>query len=69
MLFDPSRSRTLSAQTHHMNVDYSMYEGREVQGAVQTVVSRGRRVVIDSGRYIGPDGHGQYLVRGVSGRP
>lgn len=68
VLFDPTRSQTLSAQTHHMNVDYSLYEGREVRGTVQTVVSRGR-VVVDDGRHVGPDGHGQYLVRGVSGRP
>ena len=67
VLFDPARRQTISASTHHMNVDYSLYEGREVQGAVSTVVSRGR-VVVEAGRHVGPAGHGSYLARGVSGR-
>lgn len=66
VLFDPVAQQTLSAQTHHMNIDYSMYEGMEVTGAVHSVISRGRRI-IDDGRYTGPSGHGRFLHRGPSG--
>lgn len=67
VLFDPQARQVLSAETHHMNVDYSLYEGREATGAVSAVVSRGR-VVVDAGRHVGPAGHGQYVPRGTSGR-
>jgi dihydropyrimidinase len=65
VVFDPSRKTTLSAKTLHMNVDYNPYEGREVMGAVDTVVSRGR-VVIDAGAFTGRAGAGSFLKR--SGR-
>lgn len=67
VLFDPTEQHTLSASTHHMAVDYSLYEGQEVTGRVRTVVSRGE-VVIDAHRYVGAPGHGRYLERGPSGR-
>ena len=41
VVYDPSRTRTISAKTHHMDVDYSCYEGRHVQGASDVVLSRG----------------------------
>ena len=62
VLYDPAAKHVLSAATHHMAVDYSAYEGREVQGQVKTVLSRGR-VVIDGGEYHGTPGHGQFLHR------
>jgi dihydropyrimidinase len=62
VVFDPSRKTTLSAKTLHMNVDYNPYEGREVTGAVDTVVSRGR-VVIDAGVFTGSAGAGSFLKR------
>jgi dihydropyrimidinase len=67
VLFDPAAQHTLSAATHHMNVDYSLYEGRRVTGRVRTVLSRGQ-VVIDAGRYVGRPGSGKFLHRGPSGR-
>jgi dihydropyrimidinase len=48
-----------------MNMDYSAYEGREVAGAVRTVLSRGSRV-IDGGRFHGRAGHGKFQPRGLS---
>ncbi len=42
-------------QTHHMNVDYSAYEGMEITGQVVTTLSRGR-VVIGDGAYLGNPG-------------
>jgi dihydropyrimidinase len=65
VIYDPRATQTLSAATHHMNVDYSAYEGLPITGQVQTVLSRGQ-VVIDGGEYHGRTGHGQYLHRGLS---
>jgi dihydropyrimidinase len=62
VVFDPSKKTTLSAKTLHMNVDYNPYEGREVTGVVDTVVSRGR-VVIDAGAFTGRAGGGSFLKR------
>ena len=65
VIYDPQATQTLSAQTHHMNVDYSAYEGLPITGQVQTVLSRGQ-IVIDSGDYRGRTGHGQFLHRELS---
>ena len=49
VIFDPEREVTISRhdpRTHHMNIDYSAYEGFKVRGYTETVLSRGR-VVID----------------------
>ncbi|MCU0483551.1 MAG: dihydropyrimidinase, partial [Chloroflexi bacterium] len=53
---------TISAATHHMNVDYSCYEGLEVQGAADLVMSRGT-VLVRDGAWVGPGGHGRFLRR------
>ena len=62
VVYDPQAKQTLSVQTHHMNVDYSAYEGMEIIGKVSTVLSRGR-VIIDGGAYHGSAGHGRFLER------
>jgi dihydropyrimidinase len=64
VLFDPEREQTISAATHHMNVDYSAYEGKTIRGVVETVLSRGR-VVIENGEYKGKPGDGRFLKRGT----
>jgi dihydropyrimidinase len=64
VVFDPEREQTISAATHHMNVDYSAYEGRRVRGTVETVLSRGR-VVVEGGEFKGRAGDGQFLRRGT----
>jgi dihydropyrimidinase len=53
---------TLGVKTLHMNVDYNPYEGREVTGVTDTVISRGQ-VVIDAGRFTGRAGAGSFLRR------
>src|SRR3954466_12431214 len=63
VIFDPDKQQTISAATHHMNVDYSAYEGKTIKGVVETVLSRGS-VVIDKGEFIGKSGNGQFLKRG-----
>jgi dihydropyrimidinase len=62
VIYDPSRKHKISARTHHMNVDYSCYEGREVQGASDVVLSRGSIVVRD-GEFLGRKGHGRFVKR------
>src|SRR5689334_13408227 len=62
VLFDPNHEEVISAKTHHMRVDYSMFEGIKIKGAPKTVFSRGR-AVIDSGKFVGRPGSGQFLRR------
>jgi dihydropyrimidinase len=62
VIFDPNKKMTISAETHHMRVDFSCYEGFEVQGVPETVLSRGK-VVIENGQYVGRKGDGSYLKR------
>jgi dihydropyrimidinase len=62
VVYDPTAKQTLSASTHHMNVDYSAYEGLEITGKVDTVLSRGR-VVVDGDGWHGAKGHGRFLSR------
>jgi dihydropyrimidinase len=66
VIYDPSTKRTISAKTHHMNVDYSCYEGRRVQGASEIVLSRGK-VIVENGKYTGKRGDGRFLKRAVAG--
>jgi len=65
VIFDPNKNVTLRAKTLHMNVDYNPYEGREVTGAAETVLSRGR-VIIENGAFAGKAGSGSFIKR--SGR-
>ncbi|MET3986812.1 dihydropyrimidinase [Streptomyces sp. PvR034] len=62
VLYDPHAEQVISAETHHMNVDYSAYEGRRITGRVDTVLSRGE-VVIDRREYTGRAGHGAFVHR------
>jgi dihydropyrimidinase len=62
VVFDPNKKVTLSAKTLHMKVDYNPYEGRQVTGAAETVLSRGR-VIIESGKFVGRAGAGSFLKR------
>jgi dihydropyrimidinase len=62
VVFDPNRTITLSVTTLHMNVDYSPYEGRQVTGATDTVLSRGR-LVIEDGKFVGRAGAGSFIKR------
>jgi dihydropyrimidinase len=65
VVYDPGGTTRISAETHHMSMDYSAYEGFEVAGHVDTVISRGSVIVAD-GNYLGRKGHGRYLRRGLS---
>jgi dihydropyrimidinase len=62
VVYDPNRKHTISAETHHMNVDYSCYEGREVTGGSDVVLSRGK-VIVDGEQWLGAKGDGRFLKR------
>lgn len=62
VLFDPDRERTLSAKTHHMRIDYNLFEGTTVRGVPSGVWVRGRQVV-DGERFTGAPGSGEFLRR------
>jgi dihydropyrimidinase len=62
VVYDPNRKHTISAATHHMDVDYSCYEGREVQGGSDVVMSRGT-VIVRDGTFTGRKGHGRFIKR------
>ncbi|KAA8885992.1 dihydropyrimidinase [Nocardia colli] len=66
VIYDPNGHTSIGlGKTHHMNMDYSAYEGFEIDGHVDTVLSRGR-VVIDDGNYLGSAGHGRFVKRELS---
>ena len=62
VVYDPERKHVISASTHHMDVDYSCYEGREVTGGADLVLSRGK-IVVDGDEWLGARGDGRFLKR------
>ena len=69
VIFDPNHEETISyynPRTHHMNIDYTAYEGFTVKGYTETVLSRGK-IVIDKGEYVGRAGDGMFVKRGPYG--
>src|SRR4051794_28290289 len=66
VIWDPKAKYTISKQTHHMRVDYSMFEGFQVEGNARTVLSRGE-VIVDGGQWLGKAGRGNFLRRTARG--
>jgi dihydropyrimidinase len=62
VVWDPNKELTISAHTHHMRVDYSMFEGFKVKGDAETVLSRGE-VIVDKGKWSGKAGRGEFIKR------
>jgi dihydropyrimidinase len=62
VIFDPNEKHTISSKTHHMNVDYSAYEGWPLTGKVKTVVLRGQ-VAIDNNKCLVEKGYGKFIKR------
>jgi dihydropyrimidinase len=62
VIFDPKEKHTLSAKTHHMNVDYSGYEGWELTGKVKTVLLRGK-IAIENNHCLVDKGYGKFIKR------
>jgi len=62
VIFDPNEKHTITASSHHMNVDYSAYEGWEIIGKVKTVLLRGK-IAINDNKCILDKGYGQFIKR------
>jgi dihydropyrimidinase len=62
VVWDPKKRETVSAKTHHMNVDYNLFEGRKINGGPETVFLRGQKIV-DGEQWLGHMGQGQFLKR------
>ena len=62
VIFDPEHERAISAETHHMNVDYSCYEGMKVKGLPEIVLQRGN-VLVENGEFHAKEGQGRFLPR------
>src|ERR687898_2068170 len=66
VIYDPNGHTSIGYEkTHHMNMDHSAWEGYEIDGHVDTVLSRGK-VIVDAGEYRGAKGHGRFLKRDLS---
>lgn len=66
VIYDPAGHTSIGlGKTHHMNMDYSAWEGFEIDGHVDTVLSRGK-VIIDNNQYLGAKSDGRYFKRGLS---
>src|SRR5436309_7121680 len=66
VIWNPNAEHEISAKTHHMRVDYSMFEGFRVKGNARTVLSRGE-VIVDNGTFLGRTGRGAFLRREARG--
>lgn len=62
VVLSPAGTTTVAAATHHMHVDYTLYEGRRLQGSIDLVLSRGD-VIVQDGEYVGSRGRGRFLRR------
>ena len=62
VVWDPQKSKVISAETQQSAIDYNVFEGREVKGLPRYVLTRGR-VAVDNGTLIPQEGHGQFVAR------
>src|SRR3954449_11666557 len=62
VVFDPEKRVRISAETHHSNIDYNLYEGTEVSGAPEVVLVRGQ-VIVEGDRLVGKPGDGRFVKR------
>ena len=66
VIWDPNGHTSIGVNAkHHMNIDHSSWEGYEIDGKVDTVLSRGT-VLVENDEYVGRKGHGQFIKRGLS---
>ncbi|MEZ4792145.1 MAG: dihydropyrimidinase [Gelidibacter sp.] len=67
VIFDPNKEHTISVETHHMNCDYSAYQGMKVKGKTETVILRGK-VAIENEECKLKAGYGQFIKRGKTSK-
>lgn len=66
VVWNPVAEHTLSVTTHHMHVDYSMFEGRKIKGNAETVISQGQ-VIMSNNEFHGTPGRGKFIKRDTYG--
>ncbi len=66
VIWDPEKEYMISVKTHHMAVDYSMYEGKKVKGNADLVISRGE-VIVEKEKFFGKPGRGNFVKRDTHG--
>jgi dihydropyrimidinase len=62
VVFDPTTIETVTADNNASTADFTLFEGREVTGTVETVLVRGTPVVRD-GELVGTPGDGTFVAR------
>jgi dihydropyrimidinase len=62
VVWDPNKKLTISASTHHSNVNYNLFEGTEVTGAPEVVLVRGQ-VIVENDELVAQPGAGQFIRR------
>jgi len=62
VIWDPNKKLTISAATHHTNVNYNLFEGTEVTGAPEVVLVRGQ-VIVENDELVAKPGAGQFVKR------
>jgi dihydropyrimidinase len=66
LVWDPNKKTKIGINDkHHMNMDHSSWEGTEIDGKVDTVLSRGM-IVVENDKFHGRKGHGKYVKRSLS---
>jgi len=66
VVWDPEKKLTISAKTHHSNVNYNLFEGTEVTGAPEVVLVRGQ-VIVENDELVAQPGAGQFVKRARAG--
>src|SRR2546426_578528 len=67
VLFDPNETWTIRGAEGHSPVGYPMVERRAVTGRLKKVFLRGQ-LIVDGPEWLGKEGMGEFLRRGVSGK-
>jgi dihydropyrimidinase len=62
VVWDPDKKLTISAKTHHSNINYNLFEGTEVTGAPEVVLVRGQ-VIVENDELVAQPGAGQFVRR------
>ncbi len=66
VIWDPNKEYTISAKTHHMCTDYSMFEGKKMKGNAETVLSRSE-IIVEDNEFFGKPGRGKFIKRDAYG--
>lgn len=66
VIWNPDTEHTISSESHHMNVDYSMFEGKHIKGDAEIVLSKGK-VIVENNQFKGSPGNGSFIKRDAFG--